>query len=118
MKITESKLRSIVRNEIKGVMKEYSYYPNQYDDEGPYDFDVAEAVNKAFQIYPAEDLDAMLDRYNSDKRNRLIHNTASELIEVAQAVAAELEMTFNPDEDLNSFIDALNEALADRGYGY
>ena len=118
MKITESKLRSIVRNEIKGVMKEYSYYSNQYDDEDPYEFDAKQAVEMALEIYPAEDLDAMLDRYQSDQRNQFLYSTSSELSDVAKAAAAELEMKFNPSEDLDSFINVLAKALADLGYGY
>lgn len=49
MRITESALRRVIRNEIKSVMKEYNYSMNPYeDDDHNQQYGVEELANQVF----------------------------------------------------------------------
>ena len=99
MKITESKLRNIVRNEIKGVMKESYFY-----DEGLSSFRSINAVEQAMEIFPIKKLVKVISDYRNGRFN--MYDKRSELFDMVVQSTQDIGMDFNQDH-LSEFVDDL-----------
>jgi len=99
VKITESKLRSIIRSEIKGAIKESAFY-----DEGLSSFISSNAVEQAMTIFPIKKLVKVISDYRNGYFN--MYDKRSELFDMVVQSTQDIGMDFNQDH-LSEFVDDL-----------
>ena len=116
MKITESKLRSIVRNEIKSVMKEYNYSMNPYeDDDYNQQYNPQELANQVFSdMLESGKIKALLGML----KDAAVNGKSQILEDIIEEAMGEMNMSrphpeYDMPHDSADVIDRLNDLAND-----